>query len=642
MSCNCNKPKCDGKCGISPSVLQINNPGDCTLFHRVEVPASMGDSKTNPPKNGDYRNVLLYYVADGTSWFFSSDGVPQKLVSGFTDYDDAINLPQINGHTLIRNKTSEELGLVSQEDLNSLTSEISVSFMALEDGETTDGTHKLGDCAVIVGKENILIDLGGQSTCANLINYLVTNGISKIDKVVISHYHGDHIGANRAQGLEALLDSAIDFSSCVFYLPHKGIEWTSMYGYSSLSYVRDNEAAVKNILNSHNIAYVEPDNEQEVVIDENTKLRFYNIGDSFYEHYYDKNINWNMQTLSFCVYNNFSMITELDYSGHKFMFTGDIEYDAQEQLYEYFKDIDVLKVEHHGLNYRSSDKYLAQLNPDYAVICDIDPLNADGLARNTVYRLINKRTSLYRTWNGVVTIKANSLSVSAQAKEAFEIYNMSDNLYEGQPILSGTDLNDLVTPGTYYSRNATTSQSLANSPVSGSGFKLTVERQTEDSEKINQTLMRSNTEQCTIYTRNFHDGSWGGWGRIEPAQTLFRSWDSSEWDAKKDITFSSGWTEQRFSILNGTLTLNLQFVANEDLGSYQDIIAFPKTNDNYSFQPRTNWIIDFALFDPSGNVYPAYLTTRPNDETGYVTLRLRKAIPHGTTVYGNCASVYST
>lgn len=109
MSCNCNKPKC--KCGISPSVLQINNPGDCTLFHRVEVPASMGDSKTNPPKNGDYRNVLLYYVADGTSWFFSSDGIPQKLVNGFTNYEDAQHLPSINNHVLLGNMTGSDLGL---------------------------------------------------------------------------------------------------------------------------------------------------------------------------------------------------------------------------------------------------------------------------------------------------------------------------------------------------------------------------------------------------------------------------------------------------------------------------------------------------------------------------------------------------
>ena len=112
MSCGCGKPKCDGHCGISPAVLQINN-SECTLFHRVEVPASMGDSKTNPPKNGAYKNVLLYYEADRTSWLYSSDGIPQKLVNGLTDYEAAINLPQINGVTLEGNKTWAALGITS-------------------------------------------------------------------------------------------------------------------------------------------------------------------------------------------------------------------------------------------------------------------------------------------------------------------------------------------------------------------------------------------------------------------------------------------------------------------------------------------------------------------------------------------------
>lgn len=111
MSCGCGKPKCDGHCGVSPAVLQINNPSECVLFHRVEVPASMGDSKTNPPKSGAYKNVLLYYEADQTSWLYSSDGIPQKLVNGLTDYEDAINLPQINGHTLLGNQSSSDLGL---------------------------------------------------------------------------------------------------------------------------------------------------------------------------------------------------------------------------------------------------------------------------------------------------------------------------------------------------------------------------------------------------------------------------------------------------------------------------------------------------------------------------------------------------
>lgn len=111
MGCDCGKPKCDGHCGVSPAVLQINNPSECVLFHRVEVPASMGDSKTNPPKSGAYKNVLLYYEADQTSWLYSSDGVPQKLVNGLTDYEDAIHLPQINGVTLLGNKNSADLKL---------------------------------------------------------------------------------------------------------------------------------------------------------------------------------------------------------------------------------------------------------------------------------------------------------------------------------------------------------------------------------------------------------------------------------------------------------------------------------------------------------------------------------------------------
>lgn len=82
MGCNCGKPKCDGQCGCkSPAVLQINNPPEYITFHKVSVPAAMGDSTTNPPKIGAYRNALVYYEADHTSWMYSTDGIP-TLVTG--------------------------------------------------------------------------------------------------------------------------------------------------------------------------------------------------------------------------------------------------------------------------------------------------------------------------------------------------------------------------------------------------------------------------------------------------------------------------------------------------------------------------------------------------------------------------------
>lgn len=113
MGCKeCGKSKCNGKCGCnSPKVLQINNPAEYITFHKVSIPAAMGDSTTNPPKIGAYRNALVYYEADHTSWMYSTDGIPTKLTNGITNYEDAINLPQINGHTLLGNQSSSDLGL---------------------------------------------------------------------------------------------------------------------------------------------------------------------------------------------------------------------------------------------------------------------------------------------------------------------------------------------------------------------------------------------------------------------------------------------------------------------------------------------------------------------------------------------------
>lgn len=80
MGCNCGKPKCNGKCGCkSPAVLQINNPAEYITFHKVVIPASLGDSKTYPPRNGMYRNVLTFYEADQTSWLYSTDGIPTNI-----------------------------------------------------------------------------------------------------------------------------------------------------------------------------------------------------------------------------------------------------------------------------------------------------------------------------------------------------------------------------------------------------------------------------------------------------------------------------------------------------------------------------------------------------------------------------------
>lgn len=115
-------------CGMSPAVLQINNK-DCTLFHSVTIPAIMGDETENPPANGLYKNVLLYYEASGNAYFYSSDGIPTKLTYATTDYNALTNKPTVNGVTLEGALTPTNLGI----NINDAT-------LTIKQGDTTLGT----------------------------------------------------------------------------------------------------------------------------------------------------------------------------------------------------------------------------------------------------------------------------------------------------------------------------------------------------------------------------------------------------------------------------------------------------------------------------------------------------------------------
>lgn len=109
-SCGGAKYPCKNK-DFTKAVIEIDNPEQITLMRKVVIPASMGDDTTVPPVVGKYHNVLLYYEANSKSYLYSSDGIPTQLVNGVTDYEQAVNLPQINGNTLIGDKTATQLGL---------------------------------------------------------------------------------------------------------------------------------------------------------------------------------------------------------------------------------------------------------------------------------------------------------------------------------------------------------------------------------------------------------------------------------------------------------------------------------------------------------------------------------------------------
>lgn len=75
-------------------------------------------------------------------------------------------------------------------------------------------------------------------------------------------------------------------------------------------------------------------------------------------------------------------------------------------------------------------------------------------------------------------------------------------------IPNGSDLNDYTTPGHYYTPNAAASQTIQNTPYTGSGFKLIVEKLSSNSHVL-QTLKGVNSK--FVYYRAASDSDFRDW-----------------------------------------------------------------------------------------------------------------------------------
>lgn len=154
-------PKCDKDCN-TPKVLEIHNHECPVLFHRVVVPAAIGDDETNPPRNGQYRNVLLVYEANKHVYMFSSDGIPTLISDGsrgIDDYNELTNKPSIGGHELVGDSSLEDIGVMDAiedalEDYTPTSDLAEVAFSGdYEDLENTPTIPTVNNATLTIQKE---------------------------------------------------------------------------------------------------------------------------------------------------------------------------------------------------------------------------------------------------------------------------------------------------------------------------------------------------------------------------------------------------------------------------------------------------------------------------------------------------------
>lgn len=207
-------------------------------------------------------------------------------------------------------------------------------------------------------EKTMLIDAGENYHGEGIINYIGDCGYSKIDYLVATHPHADHIGSmgyivrNMDIGSVYMPKAAANtktYENLLESISKKGLKVTSAKTGLTIAEGSD-----------YTINVVAP-----VTIDEDNL-------------------------------NNSSAVIKLSYKDNSFLFTGDAEKKELETITD---DIsaDVLKVGHHGSNTSTTEEFLKAVNPTYAVI-SVGKGNDYGHPHKETLKLLEKfNCEVYRT-----------------------------------------------------------------------------------------------------------------------------------------------------------------------------------------------------------------------------------------------------
>lgn len=205
--------------------------------------------------------------------------------------------------------------------------------------------------------ETMLIDAGNNEDGKDVVNFIKEKGISKLNYVIGTHPHEDHIG-----GLDDVINSDLEIQNV--FMPK----------------IQTNTKTFEDVLDAIS--------NKGLTITAPKKGDSFKIGEANCEVMTDSIINEKNLNLS-------SIVIRLQFGNNSILFMGDSEIENEET--RNWPKTDVLKVGHHGSLTSTSENFLNQVRPSYAIIM-VGRDNNYKLPKEEIIDKLNKMgTQIHRT-----------------------------------------------------------------------------------------------------------------------------------------------------------------------------------------------------------------------------------------------------
>lgn len=209
--------------------------------------------------------------------------------------------------------------------------------------------------------QTMLVDAGPNEFGSTVVSYLQKQGVNRIDYLVATHPHEDHIG-----GMDLVINS---FDIGKIYMPRvttttKTFEDVLLSIQAKGLKITPARAGIVVLLDQSGL-----------------KINFLAPCGSRYEDL-----------------NNWSAVLKVQYGGTSFLLTGDVQSESEQEMLASGANLkaDVLKVGHHGSHSSTTAAFLKAVSPKYAVI-SVGAGNDYGHPhQETLAKLVNAGVKVYR------------------------------------------------------------------------------------------------------------------------------------------------------------------------------------------------------------------------------------------------------